>query len=91
MRCGISGAGVSVCNAALHQVVPRIASDTQGGAIITWQDNRTATNDIYAQRIDADGASQWTNNGVPVCNATSHPEQSLHRIRRCARRHHCMV
>jgi hypothetical protein len=53
----------------LAQTLPQIASDNMGGAIITWQDGRAFINDIYAQRIDADGAAQWTNNGVPVCNA----------------------
>jgi hypothetical protein len=63
------GNGVTVCNAMLSQDVPQIASDNLGGAIIAWQDGRTSINDIYAQRIDADGAAQWTNNGVPVCTA----------------------
>jgi hypothetical protein len=49
---------------------PAIASDDSGGAIITWQDQRGADNDIYAQRISASGVVQWTTNGVPLCTVT---------------------
>ncbi len=61
--------GVSVCAAALSQVLPSLASDGSGGAIVAWQDNRNGLNDIYAQRIDAAGAAQWTADGVVVCAA----------------------
>ncbi|MBA7520739.1 hypothetical protein ES705_12835 [subsurface metagenome] len=52
-----------------HQREPEIVSDGSGGAIITWTDWRdTATRpDIYAQRIDFDGARLWTTDGVPIC------------------------
>jgi hypothetical protein len=61
-----------ICNALYNQVAPTIISDGAGGAIITWQDNHdgSPTNtDIYAQRIDALGVVQWTNNGVAICSA----------------------
>ena len=60
--------GVPVCTVSA-QSFPTIASDGSGGAIIAWQDQRNASFDIYAQRIDAAGSSQWTTNGVPVCAA----------------------
>ena len=43
-------------------------SDGQGGAIIAWTDDRGHTGDIfvYAQRIDGNGAAQWTLDGVKV-------------------------
>ena len=41
--------------------------DGAGGATVAWQDNRTGTNfNIYAQRVDGTGATQWMLNGVPV-------------------------
>jgi predicted lipoprotein with Yx(FWY)xxD motif len=41
--------------------------DGAGGATVAWQDNRTGTNfNIYAQRVNGTGATQWTVNGVPV-------------------------
>lgn len=50
---------------------PSITSDGFGGAVITWEDNRTPFPndiDIYAQRIDANGNFLWTSLGVPTCN-----------------------
>ena len=48
---------------------PTIVSDGAGGAIVTWQDYRSGNYDIYAQRISAGGAVQWTANGVALCTA----------------------
>jgi len=65
--------GTAICTAAGDQVFPTIASDGSGGAIITWQDNRSgsANADIYAQRISASGMVQWTTNGVTICTAAA--------------------
>lgn len=46
---------------------PTMMSDGAGGAIITWQKNSGTNYDIYAQKINAAGAIQWTNNGFAVC------------------------
>ncbi|HET6462799.1 MAG TPA: hypothetical protein VFH33_03280, partial [Candidatus Krumholzibacteria bacterium] len=61
--------GVVVCSAANTQIEPRIVSDGNEGAIVTWQDGRTGTYDIYAQLIDPGGAAVWAANGVPICTA----------------------
>jgi hypothetical protein len=61
--------GVPLCAASGEQSVPAIVSDGAGGAIVTWQDMRTAYEDVYAQRVDATGAVQWTANGVAVVTA----------------------
>lgn len=62
--------GVSVVSLAEHQLTPRVVSDSAGGAIIAWADYRSASHyDIYAQRLNASGAAQWTLNGVSVVNA----------------------
>jgi hypothetical protein len=64
--------GVAVCSSPNTQANPRIEADGLGGAIITWQDKRNnADYDIYAQKIDASGATQWTANGVVICNAVN--------------------
>jgi hypothetical protein len=48
-------------------LLPVIATDGQGGAVIAWQDERSGDRDIYAQRIDTDGAPLWTPaEGMPV-------------------------
>ncbi len=51
---------------------PVIAEDGSGGAVIAWQDARTAAtsgNDLYVQRVTSTGTPAWTANGVIVCNA----------------------
>ncbi len=63
--------GVVVSNAADHQFGPRIVADGTGGAVVTWRDARNGNFDIYAQRIDAAGVVQWTNNGVAACTAAN--------------------
>ena len=68
--------GKVVCNAISLQDNPAIVSDGAGGAIITWRDNRSDTDDynIYAQKINSAGIVQWTTNGVVICNATGHQD-----------------
>lgn len=61
--------GKAVCTATGNQSFPTIYSDAAGGAFIVWQDNRGANQDIYMQRIDANGNALWTANGIAVCNA----------------------
>ena len=62
--------GVPVCAAVSSQALPAIAADGAGGAIVSWQDRRSGFDyDIYAQRIAADGAAQWTTDGVLLCTA----------------------
>lgn len=58
--------GVAVCAAANYQYNPVIASDGANGAIITWYDVRNSNQDIFAQRINSSGITQWTANGVAV-------------------------
>lgn len=49
---------------------PAIASDGNGGVILTWADKRNSVRDIYAQHVDANGAELWRPfGGVVVSNA----------------------
>jgi hypothetical protein len=66
--------GVAVSAAFSNQSAPAIASDAAGGAIIAWLDQRSGSEDIYAQRMGYNGFPQWTANGVPVCAATGNQE-----------------
>jgi hypothetical protein len=54
---GLGGSGIKIIN------------DGFGGFILTWFDNRSGNDDIYAQRIDSSGTVQWTADGVPICTA----------------------
>ncbi len=60
-----------ISNDSSEQVNATSISDGSGGAIITWQDLRSGTYDIYAQRVDSRGNVQWTSNGVVICSADS--------------------
>ncbi|MEO8513665.1 MAG: T9SS type A sorting domain-containing protein [Ignavibacteria bacterium] len=59
--------GVNICNQAAAQRGPKLVSDVNGGAFITWYDNRAGNYDIYTQRIATGGAVVWTTNGVATC------------------------
>lgn len=48
-----------------------ITHDGTGGAIIAWDDPRTAVYKIYAQRISASGDTLWNGSGEPVCSSTA--------------------
>jgi len=62
--------GVSLtANALGNQTSPAIISDDTGGAIVSWVDERNLTDqDIYAQRLDAEGNLLWGENGIPIIN-----------------------
>lgn len=54
-------------------VYPGIASDGEGGAIVTWKDDRRKMEwwprhyyDLYAQWLDENGNCIWQSKGVPV-------------------------
>jgi hypothetical protein len=65
--------GVAVCSAPADQVTPEIQRDPAGGALLTWADSRSATSgvDVYAQRINGSGVSQWSANGLQLCDAVN--------------------
>jgi predicted lipoprotein with Yx(FWY)xxD motif len=66
--------GVPVCTAVNSQYNPSLISDGNGGAIITWQDKRDGSFNIYAQRINSNGTSLWTTDGVPICSEINKQE-----------------
>jgi len=51
---------------------PQLIANGPGGAIVAWEDNRSATNfNIYAQKVSSTGAPQWTTDGSPICMASA--------------------
>ena len=48
---GVELRGTGVTNDAWY---PRITSDGSGGAVVTWYDDRSGKEDIYAQRVSGD-------------------------------------
>jgi len=59
----------AICTAIGSQADPQITRNGIGGAIITWQDQRSGAFDIYAQRVNSSGNTQWTSNGTAICTA----------------------
>lgn len=63
--------GVVVSAAANDQIGLTMTKDGSRGAIIAWMDSRIDTNDIYAQRINAEGTESWTNDGIVISSAVN--------------------
>jgi|GEM_PF-1503132 len=63
--------GVIVCNAAGDQGYPDIVDMASGSTAITWEDKRSGEYDIYAQRFNASGISQWGANGRLICGSAN--------------------
>ncbi len=64
--------GAPVCTASGEQTAPKIISDSWGGSIIVWEDERNSFmsgKDIYAQALDANGNIRWQANGIPISTA----------------------
>jgi hypothetical protein len=64
--------GVPICTLAHYKGYPVSVADNNGGSIVIWEDNRNTKTNIYAQKFNADGVAQWTNNGVPAIYNTSY-------------------
>lgn len=61
--------GIVVSAEADHQENPRIFTDGRGGALICWEDQRTGSRDIYAQRVSGGGSLLWSVSGEAICTA----------------------
>ncbi len=54
--------GVAICHSAQIRTAAAIAADGSGGAILAWNDQRTAgyeNEHLYAQRVNAQGGLGW--------------------------------
>jgi hypothetical protein len=65
--------GIAICTASNDQILPVLTLDGSNGIIVAWQDGRNSTtnNNIYAQRINSNGSTMWTSNGLAICNVTT--------------------
>ena len=65
--------GVLLCGASELQEWPQICSVDNEEFVITWMDYRNLSPslqaDIYAQKIDSNGNTKWTNDGIEICTA----------------------
>ncbi|MFX0132764.1 MAG: hypothetical protein ACFFDN_03870 [Candidatus Hodarchaeota archaeon] len=63
--------GTAVCTTNNDQLSAKICSDGVGGAIITWEEERSGIfTDIYAQKVNSTGHVQWTAYGTAICTAS---------------------
>ncbi len=63
-------AATRLCTAPDSQEQLCMIADGAGGMIVVWQDFRSGTQyDIYAQRVNALGLTQWKHDGVMICDA----------------------
>jgi len=67
--------GAAICTDAADVNHVGIVSDGAGGALISWRDTRSVNWDIYAQRINASGAVQWTTDGVALCTEAANQSE----------------
>ena len=67
--------GVPLCTAANNQVSLSMVADGAGGAIVTWLDHRESINnpELYIQRVDASGVTQWASDGIALCSGGCRP------------------
>lgn len=59
--------GVSLCTGNWYQDPTSIAPDGKGGAFFAWTDGRGNVDDIYGQRLNAQGQVQWSDTGRAIC------------------------
>ena len=57
----------TICDTSImYQDYLKIMQGHDGYSIIAWRDSRNGNHDIYAQKVDNDGACMWAENGIPV-------------------------
>lgn len=56
--------GVKLLASEGYDTAPTIIQDGSGGALITWQDKRFGSFDIYLQQLAAGGTLRWGANGL---------------------------
>ncbi len=61
--------GIPMANIAGNKINPKVQTDKNGGAIVTWQDERSGNYDVYAQRVSAAGDLLWGNTGIAIAIA----------------------
>ena len=66
--------GETVCSNGANQIKPRVKAD-ESGAYIVWEDSRFGPGDIYVQRHVLGQGSQFIQDGLSLCNASSTQDQ----------------
>ena len=64
-----SGTSVQVCDYPSHKSYLALESDSAGGALLTWSDERTGWS-LFGQKLTNDGIRVWDSSGVPLSDST---------------------
>jgi hypothetical protein len=67
--------GVPVCGEPGRQQRPVLVTDTEDGAIVAWEDNRSDDGDIYCQRLNSLGLTEWAPGGLELCTVAEWQER----------------
>jgi hypothetical protein len=59
--------GLSLTTFNSNKINTKIQSDGVGGAVVVWQDERSGTYDVYAQRMNKGGLRMWGAGGKAIC------------------------
>ncbi len=79
---------IPVATATDGQFLPWVTHDGEGGTLIIWEDYRNGKDwDIYAQRVDEQGETDWAENGIPLCTAP----QNQRRLRMVRHEEHAVI
>lgn len=62
----------------IHQRFPEIIGVGGGATIVSWQDDRSGSADLFAQKLSASGVAEWTLDGVAVTTAPG--IQTMHQM-----------
>lgn len=55
-----------ICDVNNAQLLPKIAATSDGGCFISWFDGRSGSLNVYIQRLNAQGAKQFADDGLLV-------------------------
>ncbi len=64
---------LAIADRSGEQPLPKVASRSDGGCYIGWQDHASGNYDVYLQRLDKYGNELWPHNGVLI---SDHPQNS---------------
>jgi hypothetical protein len=68
---------VPLCVTPYSSIVTSAVSDSKGGSIVVWYEDRNGDFDVFARRVGSDGAALWTANGVNTATAPAGSSQVL--------------
>ena len=57
---------LKICEVNNAQLLPKVATTSDGGCFISWFDGRTGSLRVYIQRLNAQGAKQFAEDGLLV-------------------------